>query len=225
MKILLVEDDERQLVYAREILKEHTLDIAADADEATAIIERATKPEIVMTDLYIPWDSESNLDRPKKASFKAGLTIFQLALKKLVIGEIKGLALVSNFEHHVHGLEPEAEQPLRSFYEDQAFLSATLHLIDIVGKELKIYNNGKWFTSKKKHSLTVCVFFDKDLTFFKHFLSPEGKVVSGEEKEQHLVAGTELISEIDQYTLVREGDLNLKPFHRIVEVLTSSINQ
>ncbi|GEM_PF-1276163 len=216
MKILLVEDDSRQIEYAKIILKDYDLDVAVDTDEATKKIDRKSKPQIVLTDLHLP----SNLydkDRPNAGN---GLSFFSIALRELAKGEIEGLALVSNFEHHVHESKPQIGQSHEDFIKEKEAVNTATAFLDTIGKVVFVYDTGRWNFVKNKNSLNVCSFIDKELNFYKHFLSPDGKIYTSEEKEQERVKESILMPDLNPYRLVPEGYLNLKPFHKIVEVLT-----
>ena len=90
MKILIVEDTDAQRDWAEKTIIGHEIYYARSKEE----VEWELNYDLVLSDLEIP--KETN-DEPKAAT---GMRLFKEFMDALMKGTIKGLAMVSNLEHH-----------------------------------------------------------------------------------------------------------------------------
>jgi len=120
MKIFLIEDNPVQIKWAKEQLSGYELVIATNTDDGWEVLKKAKKSDIVICDLELPafgpegpyrridrctddgWIVEKiPVDEPNEPTMKNGFNFFESAvLPRLVGGKVKGIALLSDFEHH-----------------------------------------------------------------------------------------------------------------------------
>ena len=110
-RVLLVEDDEDQIKWACQQIGELcNLTIARNVQESESLKEKGW--DMVLSDLELParFDSLPN--------FQSGRRHFEGYLEMLEGGKIKGLGLLSNFEHHISFLSSDEKAEIMEWREE-----------------------------------------------------------------------------------------------------------
>ncbi len=210
-KILLVEDDLRQMAWAEQSLTAHELFQAGSMKEYQEFLRTERMFNLVITDLFLPGKPGGAPD------YTLGLDIFDGALRGLAREEIQGAALVSNFEHHVAAMVFGSE----GHNEDSSF-GNTMRILNrysrSLGKRLETQDDKLIVTAEGgKRAWNMMFVVDLDMDNYTHFLSPDGRVLTKAEIGA-LFSGRKYITGIEA---IKEGYLNLKPYSVIVEGLLS----
>lgn len=203
MRILLVEDDLRQIGLAQQVLTGHDLlacqcfeDTKAYFDPYGQQHELVQPFDLLVTDLLLPFKPGADPDH------KIGLRIFETGLALLARDKIKGLALVSNFEHHVN-MENIMKLP-----RDE--LERLGKLVYNLGKS--IWTGGDCLTVGKisPKAWNAIFLFDLHINHYSHLLSPEGEMWTREDLQKtHGNLGR----------AIQAGFILPKPFALVVEGL------
>lgn len=197
MKILIVEDDIRQITWAKKCLREHALTFCENKEEFEK--EIITNYDIVMTDLFLP---EHVNDTP---DYKIGLNIFNQLVKEVESGMLPKCLLVSNLEGHLN----------KDFRENN------LDDWRIINEE-----HEKWMDDCKTRLNPNIGFYDQSpFHRITHFMSPEGKILSNEELEEMRRKGflrEELANRLIGYVACKWNSyIILKPYDKILNEMFS----
>ncbi len=217
--ILLIEDDERQIRWAKESCSEHNLTIFTTRFEwANSKIyselednSQTKDSTLFLTDLYLPY-KKGDIPSP------GGLYLFVESLKWLILKQMSGVAILSNFDHHIY------EDRLEQFERGQ--LNGIDMIVDNLGKhiEAKWQDKFRWMDlsieSSVPNPLNMLIMYDSVIVEgYTHFMSPEGKILNRKEIEDKFGHGK--YSEHPAKLAMKAGYLNLKPFKFVVDVLMS----
>lgn len=213
--ILLVEDDERQIKWARDCCSNYNLMVFTTTAEFydSEIYDglehksKAMGDTLLLTDLRLPYKAEET-PCPKE-----GLYLFTNALKWLAREQLKGVALLSNFEHHVY-----EEEQLEELVRGQ--LSGVVLAVYYLGKHISSeWEIGfRWLGLKigsfSSNPLNMLAMYDSlNIEGYRHFMSPEGIVLSREMVEE------QFDDKRPARSAMKAGCLNLKPFDFVIENL------
>jgi len=224
IKILLVEDDPIQIDWAREQLKEYDLTVATTLREKDEIFydpENKNKFDIVITDLELPEDKGKE---PKLFDIDAnsGYSFFKSLLERRV-NQIspKGLALVSNYEHHV--VKSKESYQFKKAINELMLLSTLTALVQSRSRRyMNVSDNDNLVQIVKQENCANNVVIVVDNVFVNDypFYFSDGKVATNEEiqtrfskksKESYLTCGA---------CCVKEEGILLKPYAEIAEYLS-----
>lgn len=195
LNILIVEDDERQFAWARRSLTGHNLTLLRTGEEFS---NYQGQPDLIITDLVLPWRSGG------QPTYACGMRMFEEAIRHLMAGKIKGLAMVSDFEHHF------ADDKTREEFREN--LLEQLGFLGYFGKEIwwKDYNNSETLIkSLSPHPWNFTIVFDKPWTTYPIFLDSSGKEISY----------STLPLECGSSYVRSQGLMLPKPYREVVEVL------
>jgi CheY-like chemotaxis protein len=209
MKILLVEDSAIQINWAKKELEEHELVIAVNASEALSALKNDTF-DIVLTDLVMPGgfpldpDLRDQNDTPQAFH---GWNIFRKILQMHMKGEIKGIALVSNFEHHL-----EKGDDIGHYVTMSKAIAQT-------GWEVEDYSGALSF-KRSLRSLNIISFLDA-LTWSAF----PAAIIEGElSSPADISAGWQHQKKDSMWSAMQNGNITLlKPFKKIVEALSQEL--
>jgi response regulator RpfG family c-di-GMP phosphodiesterase len=203
-KVLVVEDNVVQINWAKKVLKDTNLKIAETQEEASNLLEN-NKFEYVLTDLEIPRVSG---DKPEAHH---GQRVFEKGLEMLIQKDIRGMALVSNFEHHLL-FDSIKQKKLVSKEEKSEIYSANekFKLIKLLaGVKVKGYTDPLSF-EREESLLNFLVFLDSLLINQYPNFYKDGKVFTKEDVETTYKNG---------YHFCMAGGINLKPWKEIINAL------
>ena len=92
-KILVVEENEVQILWAEKTLSDYTTTVVRSVEEAQVVMEKGSF-DIILCDLELPFSSQSH-----NVSWYNGYCFFEGNIIPLLeTGKIKGASLISNFE-------------------------------------------------------------------------------------------------------------------------------
>lgn len=196
-RILIVEDDVRQITWAKESLKEHVLAFCENKEEFEK--ENINNYDVVMTDLFLPEHANNIPD------CKVGLSIFSQLVQGVKNGVISKCALVSNLEGHLN-------KDFRENCHDDW--------------EIIIKEHEKWMSDcKTRLDLNIGFYDESPFHRVTHFMSPEGNIVSKEKLE--VMRNNNLLREevadraIGYVACKWNGYIILKPYNLILSELFS----
>lgn len=109
LKILLVEDDARQIEWAKKCFKKHRLTICES--EKAFLANDPTSFDCVITDLFLP---KSKGEQP---DYQVGLNIYKQLVELTNNNQLKACALLSNFEHHCDKMNFDVMRSLKEEFE------------------------------------------------------------------------------------------------------------
>lgn len=206
VKILLIEDDERQINYAQQVLAGHELTVMRSWKELDDPSDLFRQFDFIITDLMLP---KEQADGSKSIpDWKVGLGIYTRALCSLRRGEVKGVALVSNLEHHV--------DEIRDYNEVMRGISDAPQSADVsVGKQLEWDWEGEKgkehpaarVTSRVDSSMNYLSVFDRSIWCMVEFLDQQGQI-------QTVAAG-----EANPQVVRENGWTISKPYREVVAAL------
>lgn len=199
-KILVIEDNNAQLSWAKKELKGHDVTFATNTHEGGNTLMNAkfmigSNFDLVIVDMGLPRTEGG------KPEFKNGLELFEDALVAMQNGKLQGAAIVSNYEHHVHH-DVDSEQLDRAYQK--------LNFIRKVSIQLFRSEETNEIEYKKDVNMAnVVIFFDSNLSVYPAFKKKDGKIVN-----------SRYLGHQEKYALVKDGGaINLKPFKEIVNAL------
>jgi len=183
LRILIIEDDSRQIAWAKECLKEHELTFAESEqefkrlifkkgwDESNNEVTRIELPfDFVITDLELP------IEKGRLTSVHIGKGIFELLvhftkLREGRTGMIRGCALCSCFEHHIAaGKESRTEmfiiESTWSYWQN----GHVNHLVGSLDSCSDVAN--------------IISVIGRPLMFYHHFVNRDGDILTKEEVEE-----------------------------------------
>lgn len=205
-KILIIEDDPRQIAWAKECLKEHELTFAESEEEFYKILynpfvgmdglvdTREKTFDFAITDLFLP------IKKGESTSLEIGRGIFEgLASYQVKYNKMKGCALFSNYEHHL-------SDALSSFKLQYSPNIDKLNCYEIENI------NGEWEAKKAFAVIDMC------WEQYSHFQTTTGEILTLEEiKEKGINCEKGLIG------FIKEESISLlKPYQRILDCLIRS---
>lgn len=210
-RILLIEDNKHQIAWAKECLKDHKLTIAESEQEFYEIVFQKRR-NCVMEDLVmaLPFDfaitdMELPIEKGHLTSPHIGKGIFEFLVedtleeyKDPAISELKGCALVSNYEHHAAQRKGEL-------------------LFDLINYTWQYGNNcesiGKpWEPSK------VLKVLDLHGSTYSHYSTKDGEIITREEVDKRYGGDHRLASWALAVT-EEGGCMYLKPYDKILDCL------
>jgi len=173
MKILLIEDDVRQVQFAQQTLSGHELFVCGCKHEAQKYFKASycgcelLQPfDLMVTDLFLPARSDPGY----KPSYIIGLDLFEAGLRLFAQDMIKGVALISNFEHHVN--DSEVDDDCRSR------VGTVQKLTQIFGKRVFCDEDNQLRVMKSSpKSWNALTLFDVHVDNYTHVLSPQGELM------------------------------------------------
>lgn len=205
--ILIFDNDEYQLNWAyAQLSGVHNLTLLASEFEAGLVDMSAF--DFVFTDGVLPEWRDSI---PKLA---VGVRIFEEAFHLLRQGDLKGVAFVSNYEHHIHRKQTDPWDELRQYKEKSfSFLCDEVS----VGSGEKVNSLLKKF-GKDDRPLNSILVIDMYQNYYRHIIDPNGNV--------HEIATISVEMPRDyppwqkiQYACTEKGYTLAKPWKKVVEVL------
>lgn len=192
-KILVIEDDPRQITWAKESLKDNELTIAQTGKEAESYDFKMF--DIILTDLFLP-DVING-----KTSYKIGLKFFHEIVALVKTNQLKACALISNFEGHLNKGEIELS--------DVEYLS---------NERTKWYRSRGLYGDEKIDS-RIDFFWREQFSSYDNLMSSDGKIHTREEIQTMREDGTlpedGLRAELS--ACKNYGFVLLKPYGRIVD--------
>ena len=210
VKILLIEDDERQINYAQQVLAGHELTVMRSWKQLGDPSDLFRQFDFIITDLMLPLEREDG--SKSTPDWKVGLGIYTKALASLDLGEIKGVALVSNYEHHV-------ENARESGWDHDEVKREIMHApqsayVSSVGKRIEWDRRGGQIISKVvsmvDHPMNYLAIFDRSIWLMTEFLDQKGQV--------RVV--TEVPEGIIPREFFREQSLSIiKPYKEVIDAL------
>lgn len=198
MEILLVEDDPIQIEWAKNELLGHNLAVVKNYD--SYIKWRSNKtPDLVVTDLFVPKkDGEDPTDW--------GWNVFRDEVEYYLKGEIKGVALISNFEHHLEEIEKVQKQCLIEAIRH----GATARLF---GLKRNFLHNELVFVREVRATNTIVLLDNINWTAFPKAML-KGKIISPMDYCGQASWEIQEAKEKGEFTL-------LKPYKEVVSALLS----
>ncbi len=215
VKILLIEDDERQINYAQQVLVGHELTVMRFYRRGVMTsLKFYQQFDLVITDLVLPHEP-CNPNIPSEPYWGRGVEIYFFAMYALSRGYVKGVALVSNYEHHIDSPEREdvvycREQIERELREAEG---NTFHDFGN-GKDIDWWHNNQVISnSETPHNFTVV--FDRNFTLCS-FLDKSGRIVCPNDLPKMSPEFT--YEDLKKY-VNSEGLYILKPYKEVVDAL------
>lgn len=203
-KILLLEDDERQIQWARKSLVDHVLTVYTEGGDIQDLIHNH-KPDFVIIDLHLPLAHY-------EPRISYAMDAFYVALETLIASDesVNGVALVGNYEHHVDWSEPSSD---RLSIIEAGYLINTSRIIEAIGKRVKGADiRNLHFTSNTNSPLNLLFWYDVSLRLYSHYMTEDGTIINIERRSNEAV--NDIVRDI------RKGKyVNLKPYPFIVKSL------
>lgn len=173
MKILLAEDDPRQVKLAQQTLSDHELLVCQYRNAAVEYFDvwgdnyhLFKSFDLLLTDLLLPFEADG------KPDYKAGMSLFQKGMGLLAHEMIQGVALVSNFEHHLDMDEAVPQDELEQIGK----------LVRTFGKSVVRGDEGNLTTARISPKGWNAIFlFDLHINNYTQLLSPTGELQPKEE--------------------------------------------
>ena len=204
-KILIVEDNQEQREWATLSLRGNNVVIAKTLLEFYSIIDKIDDFDFVITDLYLPANNNHNT----KPKYINGLIIYDKLITALTNGDVRGVALLSNLEHHVHQIDNEVKVIMKLMSK-----CAGLH----VPRKLDPLQVSD-ITKSSICSLNSLVLFDLNIRGYRHFMSPIDEVLTAEQVEKDFAGN----GKVGCFNAVENNRyIHLKPFDVVVEALVAN---
>lgn len=199
IKILLVEDDPKQITWAKKVFEHDELRVYENWHD---FYNRENLPtDFVITDLSIPRNNHNE----KESLPTWGLSVFGRCINLLKNKEIKGLALVTNFEHHWHKMK---EVEIKLFYSIQ-------QIVESLGKKVERSRETKELFLQENNFLNMVFLFDCNV-LVNNVMSPEGEMLTREECIDRENLKEEMFA---ARLLCEKGYVNLKPYKEVLDIL------
>lgn len=212
VRILLIEDDERQINYAQQVLVGHELTVMRSWKELGNPSGLFRQFDLIITDLMLPKEqADGSVSAP---DWKVGLDIYTKTLASLDLGEVRGVALVSNYEHHV-------DDARKSGWDHDEVKREIMHApmsacIVGVGKHLEWDWEGKtvaaWVSSREDMPINYISVFDRSIWLMTEFLDQESQIRLAYPNDMPMG------KPISQY-LKEQGWIIPKPYREVVDAL------
>jgi CheY-like chemotaxis protein len=207
MKIFLIEDDPIQVEWARKSLAGYDLEIATNVMEGREILKAASENDLIISDLELSNKKreDAKYDYEWQPSMLNGLEFFKEGvLSRLVGGKVKGVAMISNFEHHV-----AEDDENESYYQK---IKAATDILAAVGKHRDDYLVRVFGCEA---GLNLVCFVDEHIDTYKNFFF-KGEYLSEEEVEKRF-SHREYMPKYNCCKL--RGGILLKKYKEAVELL------
>ena len=207
IRIMVIEDDPIQINWAKEQLKEYNLTIATTTQESKSLRGQAHF-DLIITDLQLP------LCSGEEPRYSVGIDHFTSIFAALRAGEIKGLSVVSNFEHHISS-EKEKDLALKwlnDFRRKKPYPPFIHETADGFGIRV---------TESSRGLKNFVLFMDKPLAYPKFFLLDEKSVVTksvARQKGEKLPPGERAFDGVIRI-VQHQVAIPLKPYGEIAEYL------
>lgn len=217
-KILIVEDDKRQLEWARSSLSNHTVLSVENWLGFSSFGKESL--DLIITDLMIPEDDK---EEGPKARF--GLRVFLEAICLLSQQKIKGMALISNYEHHAHNLN------IDNVCEDD-LSSELMHNMKLIfgsiGKKVSntyqtentsirdLWQNDDSLNVYQEGPMNIVFIYDLPFYSYSFFFDTKTKKAI---KRKDFVKGVENQYDYIMKSIKEGGCIPLKPYKEIVKAL------
>jgi len=222
MKIFLIEDNPIQIEWAKKELAGYEFIIAANIRKGWDILKEATENDIIICDLELPEFGPEEpyleiqevvngeitirkipVDEPVEPSMKNGFDFFERAvLPRLIGGKVKGVAIISSFEHH---LADKVEN--ETYYEK---FEGILDVLKAIGK----HEYGGSTTYGREAGINMVCFVDESFSTYENFFF-EGEYLSEKdvnERFRHWEYAA-------KYYCCKKGGILLKKFREAVDLL------
>lgn len=208
-RILVIEDTDIQRQHAERELEGHDLTFATTAAE----VEDMGQYDFILTDLFLPESAGGEPD------FEVGRRLLEKAFKFYERGEVKGVALVSNYDHHVDvgTMSRNDRLDLRNHLKEKNFFDYGWHIIDSQLPE-GVSDAQDYFEYRSSESVPSPLLYILDALVeeYEHYMTAGGDVISYKEFRSR-IGDDPSISEL--YGALR-GEFNIaKPWGKVVESL------
>jgi CheY-like chemotaxis protein len=210
-KFLIIEDGPEQRRHAQNQIQGHSLTFATTAEE----VPKMEQFDFVLTDLFLP-KSEGEEPDPE-----VGECLFREALQVLEDDNVDGVALVSNYEHHMD------DSSMRKFLSD--YYESAYTLQDLGFERWQSYLAGlasalSEESEEDKRKDKVIIVFDANIQGYSHFINSSGEIVLKDEVPDAPSEDTaaDEVAVIDIEHACKElGWEPAKPWGDVVEALNS----